>query len=144
MKNRRIRRNANIPTLVISRDGPISWRWYKAMAYVFSSTLSALIHTHTHTHTHSCDHRSCPMRGGEQAGPFLYFPGISSPHLFKSGCSRPEMHLMGSFRCGVQGLLHRGMQDLAPRPGTEPRPPALGPWSLTHWTTREAPLCIFI
>ena len=51
MKNRRIRRNANIPTLVISRDGPISGRWYKAMAYVFSSTLSALIHTHTHTHS---------------------------------------------------------------------------------------------
>ena len=28
------------------------------------------------------------------------------------------------------------MQDLAPRPGTEPRPPALSP---THWTTRELP-----
>ena len=31
------------------------------------------------------------------------------------------------------------MQDLVPRPGIEPRPPALGAWSLTHWTTREVP-----
>ena len=30
--------------------------------------------------------------------------------------------------------------DLVPRPGIEPRPPpALGAWSLTHWTTREVP-----
>ena len=30
-----------------------------------------------------------------------------------------------------------GMQDLAPRPGIEPMPPALEVWSLSHWTTRE-------
>ena len=35
------------------------------------------------------------------------------------------------------------MWDLVPQPGIEPRPPALGAWSLTHWTTREVPLCIF-
>ena len=29
------------------------------------------------------------------------------------------------------------MWDLVPRPGIEPGPPALGAWSLTHWTTRE-------
>ena len=29
------------------------------------------------------------------------------------------------------------MQDLVPQPGIEPGPPALGAWSLTHWTTRE-------
>ena len=28
-----------------------------------------------------------------------------------------------------------GMQDLVPWPGIEPRPPALGAWSLSHWTT---------
>ena len=27
------------------------------------------------------------------------------------------------------------MWDLVPRPGIEPRPPALGVWSLSHWTT---------
>ena len=31
------------------------------------------------------------------------------------------------------------MWDLVPRPGIEPGPPALGVWSLTHWTTREVP-----
>ena len=29
------------------------------------------------------------------------------------------------------------MWDLVLQPGTEPRPPALGTWSLSHWTTRE-------
>ena len=29
--------------------------------------------------------------------------------------------------------------DLVPWPGTEPRHPALGAWSLTHWATREVP-----
>ena len=31
------------------------------------------------------------------------------------------------------------MRDLVPRPGIEPGPPALGVWSLTHWTTRGVP-----
>ena len=35
------------------------------------------------------------------------------------------------------------MWDLVPRPGIEPRPPALGARSLSHWTTREVPWCIF-
>ena len=32
------------------------------------------------------------------------------------------------------------MWDLVPWPGIEPRPPALGAWSLNHWTTRKVPL----
>ena len=35
------------------------------------------------------------------------------------------------------------MWDLVPRPGIEPRPSALGTWSLTHWTTREVPMPSF-
>ena len=31
------------------------------------------------------------------------------------------------------------MRDLIPWPGMEPRPPALGAWILSHWTTREVP-----
>ena len=31
------------------------------------------------------------------------------------------------------------MWALAPWPGIEPGPPALGAWSLSHWTTREVP-----
>ena len=32
------------------------------------------------------------------------------------------------------------MWDLVPRPGIKPQPPALGIWSLSHWTTREVPI----
>ena len=31
------------------------------------------------------------------------------------------------------------MWDLAPQAGIEPRPPVLGAWSLSHWTTKEVP-----
>ena len=36
------------------------------------------------------------------------------------------------------------MWDLVPQPGMEPGPPALGAWSLSHWTTREVPLGFFL
>ena len=43
-----------------------------------------------------------------------------------------------------EGVLHVifscGVWDLVPWPGIEPRPPALGVWSLSRWTTREV-LC---
>ena len=40
--------------------------------------------------------------------------------------------------CGMRDLtLSCGIWDLAPWPGIEPRPSALGAWSLGHWTTRE-------
>ena len=35
------------------------------------------------------------------------------------------------FSCGMWDLL------IVPWPGKEPRPPALGAWSLNHWTTRK-------
>ena len=31
------------------------------------------------------------------------------------------------------------MQDLVPPPGIKPWPPALGVWSLSHWTPRKVP-----
>ena len=34
-------------------------------------------------------------------------------------------------------------KPLVTRPGIEPRPPALGAWSLSHWTTREVWRLIF-
>ena len=34
-----------------------------------------------------------------------------------------------------------GMLGLVPSPGMEPGLPALGAWSLRHWTTREVPVC---
>ena len=41
----------------------------------------------------------------------------------------------GTFSCGKW--------DLFPWPGIEPGPPALGAWSLSHWTTREVPVDTF-
>ena len=41
--------------------------------------------------------------------------------------------------CSIQ-ILACGMWDLVPWPGIEPEPPALGLWSLSHWTNREVPL----
>ena len=36
--------------------------------------------------------------------------------------------------CGMRDLL------IVPRPGIEPRPPALGAWSLSYGTLREVPV----
>ena len=38
--------------------------------------------------------------------------------------------------CSMQ-TLSCGMWDLVPQPGINPRPPALGVWSLSHWTTKD-------
>ena len=46
------------------------------------------------------------------------------------------------FSCCL-GTLSCGMWDLVPWPRVDPRPPALGAWSPSHWTTREAPPCFF-
>ena len=37
------------------------------------------------------------------------------------------------------GIFSCDMRDLVPCVGIEPGPPALGAWSLSHWTTREVP-----
>ena len=36
------------------------------------------------------------------------------------------------------------MWNLVPWLGIEPNPPVLGAWSLSHWTTREVPIPIFL
>ena len=43
------------------------------------------------------------------------------------------------FSFGVWDFFSCGMGNLVPQPGMEPRPPALGTWSLSHWTAREVP-----
>ena len=37
------------------------------------------------------------------------------------------------------GIISCGMWDLVPQLRIEPRPSAVGAWSLSHWTTREVP-----
>ena len=43
------------------------------------------------------------------------------------------------FSC-TMWTLSGSMWDLVPWPGIEPGSPALGAWSLSHWTTRKVPL----
>ena len=39
----------------------------------------------------------------------------------------------------MHGIFSCSMWDLVPWPGIEPRHPALGAWSCSHWTTKEVP-----
>ena len=56
-------------------------------------------------------------------------------------CGTRDIYLwhVGSLVVAWELLVEACMRDLVPRPGIEPGPPALGVWSLTHWTTREVP-----
>ena len=45
------------------------------------------------------------------------------------------------FVARTQASLAGAFGLLVPRPGMEPRSPALGAWSLIHWTPREVPVC---
>ena len=43
------------------------------------------------------------------------------------------------FGCATHGLFSLSMWDLVPWLGTESGSPAMGAWSLSHWTTRDTP-----
>ena len=62
---------------------------------------------------------------------------ISSCGAFISACGI-LVAVCWIFSCGTW-TLSCGIWDLGPWPGIEPGPPALGAWSLSHWTTREVP-----
>ena len=56
------------------------------------------------------------------------------------GLSTQDLWLQhADFLVAACGLIAVCTWELVPRPGMEPRPPALGAWSITHWTTREVP-----
>ena len=52
--------------------------------------------------------------------------------------------LVATWRIFSCGLWTPSMWDLVPWPGIEPGPPALGAWSLSHWTTSEFPLIVVL
>ena len=95
------------------------------------------------------------MNEGEIQGQFFVF--LKNIYLFilvvlGLSCGTWDLHcsmrdlLVAACRllavaCGL--LVVACMWDLVPRPGIELRPPALGAWSLTHWTTREVPKASF-
>ncbi|XP_028355588.2 GATOR complex protein NPRL3-like isoform X1 [Physeter macrocephalus] len=65
------------------------------------------------------------------------FPAGGGPDL-RAGATAPS----GIF-VAVCRIFSCGMRDIVPWPGIEPSPPALGAWSLSHWTTREVPFFFF-
>ena len=58
--------------------------------------------------------------------------------IFDLAVARSEAHGIFSPYCSVLDLWlwHVGSNSL---PGFEPRPLALGVWSVSHWTTRDVP-----
>ena len=62
-------------------------------------------------------------------------------------CSMWDLQLIFTAACRIFQLQHVDflvtacMQDLVPRSGIEPGPPALGTRSLTHWTATQVPVC---
>ena len=70
---------------------------------------------------------------------------VVAPRIFVAAC-RLLSHSMWALvaACGLlvvacKLLVAACMWVLVLRPGIEPGPPALGVWSLTHWTTRKVP-----
>ena len=62
---------------------------------------------------------------------YLAAPGLS--------CGMQDLRChVWDLHCGMR-TLSCGMWDLVPWPGMKPGTPALGAWSLSHWTTREVP-----
>ena len=63
-----------------------------------------------------------------------------SKYLLFIDCAGSWLQHMGSLVAACEHLTNTwGMWDLVPWPGMEPRPPALGAWGLSHWTTKEVP-----
>ena len=54
-------------------------------------------------------------------------------------CFLFSVYLAALGLCCCMQTLSCSMWALVPGPGMEPRPPALGTWSLSHWTAREVP-----
>ena len=59
--------------------------------------------------------------------------------IYLFGCARSWLRHTGSSSRHVGSLVAACMWDLVPWLDIKPGPPALGAWSLNHWTTREVP-----
>ena len=74
--------------------------------------------------------------------PFSYFT-IYFLFIYVFGCTQSLLQHAGSFSCTMQ-TLNCGSWDLVPTPGVELRPLALEAQCLSHWTTTEVPILIFL
>ena len=74
---------------------------------------------------------------------FTHHPLKALILLVATKCSFLKNYFISLFGCYpvlvVACRISCGMWDLGPWPGIKPRPPALGAWSLRHWTTRDVP-----
>ena len=66
------------------------------------------------------------------------FPTPASRVVLSASWERKIPHFFFFYFFAAPGLTF-GTQDLVPWPGIKSRPPALGAWSLNHWTAREVP-----
>ena len=60
-------------------------------------------------------------------------------NIYLFSCAKSSLQHVGSL-IGACEFIVVALWDLVPWPGIEQWPPALGAWSLSHWTTREAPM----
>ena len=83
----------------------------------------------------------------------IVYPSISIfKNIYLSGCTGSWLQHMGSLMfietCGIfsgsMWTLSCSTCDLVLWPGIKLRPPELGTWSLSHWTTREVPQSVSI
>ena len=64
---------------------------------------------------------------------------VAACRIFTAGCGIFLVAAYWLLSCRMR-TPSCGMWDLVPRPGSEPKPPALAARSPSHWTTREVPL----
>ena len=66
--------------------------------------------------------------------------GVSACNLVSECCCWDSRTFLITFFFFFLFWLHPAAYGiLVPQPGMEPNPPALGAWSLNHWTTRKIP-----
>ena len=88
----------------------------------------------------------CATNLWDRAGSSLYHqPALSNPSSSMSRHFKKYLSIyLAALGLSCSTCDHCVVWDLVPWPGMEPKPTALGAWSLSHWTTREVPPDIFI
>ena len=71
---------------------------------------------------------------------FYHSVSLKKKNVYWFGCTASSSpHVEFSVRCGMRALTC-GREDLVSQAGIQPRAPASGVWSLSHWTTSGVPV----